>query len=340
MPARVALAIACALGPGPVVPAPEPKPTSIVWDAPPECPDVAHLRRTIEHYAARGLDTSGALLQSAEGELVPKPGGYRLQLRMEVAGGGSVDRVLDDASCAVLAETAALMIAVTIDPSAATRPPPPKEPTPPPKPEPAPPKPKPAPVVEPRPTTPAPAPRECNAGPRRRDRRPCVALEVRTGMQLGILPKLVGAGIGGDIAVTWARLRLELGASHWFRRPARIGADRSAGGDLQLSVGSAGACARLGRRAFELPLCAGGELGAMHGRGVGIDSPRTERVLWAAAWAGPRALWIVHPRLVLLGGVDLVVPLARYRFEVAGLGVVHRVGPVGGRFRLGLGVRI
>jgi hypothetical protein len=43
---------------------------------------------------------------------------------------------------------------------------------------------------------------------------------------------------------------------------------------------------------------------------------------------------------VVQGGVDLVVPLARYRFEVAGLGVVHRVDPVGGRVRLGFGVRI
>ena len=312
--------------------------TEVVWNAPPECPDATHLRRTIEHYAARGLDETGALLPAASGELEAQPGGYRLRLHMEVAGGASVDRVLDDPSCEVLSETAALMIAVTIDPNAVTRPPPPRVEPPP---EPAEPQPEIV-VAAPEPAKVVTPPRSCDAGPSRlrTDLRPCVGLEARAIAQLGILPQTAGAGIGGDLAITWARLRLEVSAAHYFTRTARTSNDPVQGGELALTAGALGACARLGRRAFELPLCAGGELGAIHGRGIGIDEPHTERVLWAAAWLGPRAMWVVHRRLVLLGGVDLVVPLARYRFEIAGIGVVHRVGPVGGRFRLGLGVRI
>jgi hypothetical protein len=331
----VALALAGALASTPpTVPVDGAQATAYGWSAPPECPDATAVRRTIEHYAARGLDQTGAVLHAADAEIVAEPGGYRLRLRLEVAEGTELERLLHDASCQVLAETAALMIAVTIDPSAVGRAPPPREPIAP-TPTPAP---KPAPAA-----TAAPArdtPRSCDAGPRRGELRPCLALEAHAGMQLGLLPKIVGPGIGIAVALTWARLRVELGASHWFRRPARIADDPPAGGDLQLSAGSLGACARLGRRRVEVPLCGGGELGAMYGRGVGIDAPRTERVLWAAAWVGPRLVWVLQPRFVLLGGVDLVVPLARYRFEVQGLGVVHRVDPVGGRFRLGFGVRI
>jgi hypothetical protein len=70
------------------------------------------------------------------------------------------------------------------------------------------------------------------------------------------------------------------------------------------------------------------------------DAPRSERVLWAAAWAGPRIAWRPVERLALGAALDLVIPLARYRFEIDGIGVVHRVGPVGGRIRVGLGVRL
>lgn len=324
------LAFATALAPSPA--------TEIAWDAPAECPDATHVRRTIEHYAARGLDETGAVLPSASGEIAAEPGGYRLRLHMEVGDGSATDRVLDDPSCAVLAETAALMIAVTIDPTAVTRPPPPPvEPTPPPQ-EVEPPK-----KVEPAVAAPevvTPTRRSCDVGPSRLksgDLRPCGAIEAYAGAQLGILPQTIGAGVGGTIAITWARVRLELGGSHWFRRTARTDDAR---GELSLSAGSASVCARLGRHRFELPLCGGAEVGAIHGRGLGISEPRTERVLWAAAVLGPRAMWVVHPRLALLFGADLVIPLARYRFEIAGIGVIHRVDPVGGRFRLGLGVRL
>jgi hypothetical protein len=340
------LAFAGGLAPGPV--GVDPQSTAYGWIAPPECPDAAHVRETIEYYAARPLAETGLVLRAADGEISQEPsGGYRLRLRMDVAQGTPVERVLRDASCDVLAATAALMIAVTVDPTAATRAtplretrPPPVEPTPAPQPEPPPERP--PPQVAPLDT---PARRNCDAGRSRlraaiRDLRPCVALEVRAGMQLGLLPKIVGAGVGLDVALTWSRLRVEIGGSHWFRRPARVAGDPPRGGDLQLSSGSLGLCARLGRRKIEVPLCAGAELGAIHGRGVGIDAPKAERVLWAAAWLGPRVLWVLRPRLVLLGGVDLVVPLARYRFQIDGIGVVHRVDPVGGRFRLGLGVRL
>lgn len=334
--------------------APAPTATRFEWIAPASCPDAAVVRAAIEHYTGRTLDDTAALLRAAHAEVEEESSGeFGLRLQLEVGSGAPVLRLLHDRSCEVLAETAALMIAVTIDPTAITRAAPLRDTAPTPKPEP--PKPAPAPTPAPKPapatsTTPSgPGPRRCDAGrsqltARARavapDWRPCVALDAHVGAQLGVLPKIIGPGIAIAIGLTWPRLRVELGASHWFRRPARIAEDPPRGGDLQLTAGSLGACARLGRRAIEVPLCAGAELGALGGRGVGVEVPRTEQLLWLAGWAGPRLLWVVHPRLSVQAAADLVVPLARYRFEVAGLGVVHRVTPVAGRLRLGLGVRI
>lgn len=321
-------------------------PTQLVWSTPSACPDDAAARRAIEHYAARSLDDTGEVLRAAEVEIVEDSDGFRLRLRMAVGQGNDVERVLRDRSCTVLAETAVLMIAVTIDPTAATRAPPPEPPASEPvaaptKPAPAPPKPAP-----PKPaSSPGPRARDCDVGRsqlarRDRDLRPCGSLELRGGVQLGVLPQTYGFGVGLDLALTWARLRLEIGGNHWFRRSARVADDPPRGGDLRLSSGGLGACARLGRGAIEVPLCGGIEAGAIYGRGVGIAAPRTERVPWVAASTGPRVMWVIRRRWLLIAGADLVVPLARYRFQVEGLGVVHRVGPVGGRFRLGLGVRL
>jgi hypothetical protein len=345
VPLGVALVLIGRLASTPPVPTPTAaEATTFLWSAPPQCPDAAYVRELTEYYTARPLAKTGAVLRSADGSIVAtSEHEYRLLLRMEVPEGTPVERTLRDESCEVLAETAALMIAATIDPSATVRPPPirevrtpPPEPEPPAKPEPA----KPPPIVTPTATTPTPG--RCDSsrsGPRRRpaDLRPCVGLDAHVGVQLGILPGIAGPGVGGDVSLSWTRLRVEIGARHWFRRPAR---DDGRGGDLQLSHGTLGACARLGRGKLEVPLCAGAELGAMYGRGVGVDTPRSERVLWAAAWAGPRIAWRASRRLALGAAVDLVVPLARYRFEIDGLGVAHRVSPVGGRISVGLGVRL
>jgi hypothetical protein len=78
----------------------------------------------------------------------------------------------------------------------------------------------------------------------------------------------------------------------------------------------------------------------MHGRGVGIDTPAWARVPWFAAWLGPRVVGWVHSKVGLWAAAEVVVPLSRYRFEIQGLGEVHRVDPAGARLRLGVAARI
>ncbi|MBL8947389.1 MAG: hypothetical protein JNK45_29725, partial [Myxococcales bacterium] len=182
MPARMALVLASRLalaptatpappvGPAPPAAAPAaPTATRFEWIAPASCPDAAVVRAAIEHYTGRTLDDTAALLRTAHAEVEEASSGeFGLRLQLEVGSGAPVLRLLHDRSCEVLAETAALMIAVTIDPTAITRAAPLRDtaPTPKPAPEPEPPKPAPAPTPEPtKQTTPTgPGPRRCDAG--------------------------------------------------------------------------------------------------------------------------------------------------------------------------------
>lgn len=334
----------------------------IVWDAPEACPDADAIRDTIERYVARSLAEPADTVVDARAEVTPIEGatGFRMALRIETEDGAAVDRELVDDSCRVLADAAALMVAVALDPKAAARasvlggveptraddedeagPEPEPEATPEPGAEP---EPEPESKPEPRPTPP-PGVRRCRAGRSAlrttpRDLRPCASIDPRFGVQLGLLPGIAGPGVGGDIALLWPRTRIEIGGTHWFERPARREGQTGLGGDVRLSTGSLGACGRLGWAQLELPLCAGIELGAMRGQGVGISDPDTARIFWSAAWLGPRLAWVPVRRLALVARLDLVVPLARYRFDVSGLGTVHDVSMVGGRVHIGLGVRL
>jgi hypothetical protein len=317
------------------------------WTAPAACPDAAELHAAIEHYVDRPLDRPDDLAIRSTGriERAEDTLRFRLHLRIEAQQSEPVEFVLEDDDCRVLWSAAALMIAVALDPKAAARAsqPPPVVPAKSPAPAPAP---APVPTVAPAPAA-MPSghrpPRRCRArmSALRRtplDLRPCVSLGARVGVQLGVLPETFGPGVGGDAALLWPRLRVELGGRHWFRRSARIEGGR--GADLRLSTASLGACARLARRKLEFPLCAGLEIGALRGRGVGVDVPQVDRLLWVAGWLGPRLAWVPVRRLELFTAVDLLLPTARYRFVLDDVGPVHHVGLVGGRVSWGVSLRL
>jgi hypothetical protein len=255
-----------------------------------------------------------------------------------------VERVIPNRDCEVLADAAALLIAVSLDPraaerAAALRDEPVREPEVVPVPVPVP-----MPVPEPQGTVKARV-RRCGAGIsslRRKppDLRPCVTLQAGGALQVGLLPGIVGPGVEGSIALAWPRVLVEAGGAHWFRRPVRLDADPTRGGDLWLTVGSLRACARLRVPNFEFPLCAGAELGALQGVGVGVAEPHRDSLLWIAGLAGASAAWVPVRRFAMTLGAELVVPASSYRFQVAGLGTVYEVNAVGGRFRLALAVRL
>jgi hypothetical protein len=331
------------------------------WVAPTGCPDRAAMARAVVRYVGRPLADEAV---RAEGEVSQTSDErFVLALRLSDGEGQAETRALEDADCAVLSDVAALMIAMAIDPEAAAKAideraeprsaevPAEAEPeaeVPAEAETPAEPQPQPQPEVAATPPVPRerpPEPRVCEPGPSRVRERAgalrawCVGLAARVALQWGPLPR-VGPGVGADAALLWPRVRIEAGGAFFFARPARVGAAASAGGDVRLGVGHGRGCARLGRGALEVPLCAGVEVGALRGIGVGIEHPRVDRLVWVGALADAGLAWAPVRRLALHARIGGVAPLVEHRFAVGGLGVVHAPAPVGLRAALAVELRL
>ena len=151
----------------------------------------------------------------------------------------------------------------------------------------------------------------------------------------GAAPVVVGGEPNADIAlalvgaaaITWRRLRVELGAAHWFAREARLSDRPNTGGDIRLTTGNARICPLAVLRPIEVPLCAGVEVGSMHGSGVGIDVPTSTRLLWVALTASAGVIWMPSPWVGLWADAALVVPVSRPIFEAENVGVIHQPAP-------------
>jgi hypothetical protein len=250
--------------------------------------------------------------------------------------GGSGQRRLEAERCEVVADAAAYVVAAMIDPTVEL---PLPEPDPALEPDRAPaiqPATEPEPTRPPEPPSPTPTsvrePSQLPATPRERIRG---ALRLGPAMSTGPLPS-IAVGLGGGAALLLPRLRFELLAAHWFARPARRDDRPAVGGDIRLTTGAVRVCPLVVRRPVEVPLCAGFELGSMHGRGVGISEPAVVRLLWAAFSAGAGLVWMPSQRIGVWIDAALVVPVSRPVFVAENIGTVHQ--PAAAAFTGMLGV--
>lgn len=167
-----------------------------------------------------------------------------------------------------------------------------------------------------------------------RSRGPSLAFRPSLGAEIRGLPR---AGLATSVAfvVAWPRIRLEvLGL---YASPRVTAPSGGAGAVLQLASVAVRGCGRLLTRWIELPMCAGLEAGAVIGRGVGVDAPRRDQVLWAAALLGPGLVVRAHPRLGIVLDGHVAFPLGRPTFTLDPVGTVWRAG-IGGRVLLGVEV--
>ena len=319
-----------------------PTSSAVEWNAPAACPDAGAVTETVERYVRRPLLAEGEPIEASGVVTGPPEGPFTLALRLGAPDGTTEERTLSDRDCAVLADAAALMIAVALDPEVVL--PTPESPAtdeapPPQKPEPRPEsKPAPQPRKQPPPTPkPAAARPDCLPGPtllkrpaaeRNRLRPTCGAVGAMFGLLIGPLPSLA-PGVGGYLAALWPRLRLELGASHWFEQSARGDADEAIGADLRLTVADLGACYRLGFRRAGFGFCGRGTIGVMRGIGVGIVNPREDRLFWSTLGLGVRAGWSPVRRLGMFARATVWAPIRTTRFSVGGVGVVHEPSLIG-----------
>jgi hypothetical protein len=301
------LAVLCASVPARAGASPEGLDLSV--SAAPACPAAAELLN--RRLAAR---LAGAEPPSARVAVSIREGASGLELSVEIAQpgtGAAGSRVLHGESCEGLIEAAALVVAMALK-----LPPPPRAATPP-------------------PIDTAPAASVASAAP-----PPPPASEVRVGAAAaidgGTLPE-VAAGLGLAAAVCGERLGLGLSVSYFPARRARIASDPDVGGDIAALAAAAAACYRPG----PLWLCAGAEIAALRGAGVGVEQPETTSFWLLGAAASARWEHHLGDRVVATLGGELVGHPIRPRYSLSNPErLVHRPGWLSARLWLGAEVVI
>jgi len=266
-----------------------------------------------------------------EVRLAARPeGGFRVEITLArgdaVVGRRELDS--DEPSCQGVAETAALVIALTIDPEASLEP-------------------LPIPTAPARaPQKPAPAPRLA-VSERPAPDRPVPAskpswqadLELGGAIATGTVPNVAaGLLLRGRALPPALPFAIELEAAYF---PAQqVEAQPGKGADFRTFYLGAGLCSRATRaRRLGASLCAGGQIGAIAGQGYGFDvTPRFRTLTLALAARG--AFWLrVLPRLALVLGPTIAIPLKRDYFETetaAGSESLFRLSAIGLGFDLGV----
>ena len=301
---------------------PAPRAVSLTWEAPAGCPSSERILAETDRILAGSTVESDPPI---EARARVTRDGERWLLSLETRRGDAAgSRALEGESCTAIGEAVIVILVLMIDPALIAEPRLEELPPPPPPPPPAP-------VVVSRPAPPPPEQRGCRWG------RPAVGLSA-----LGDLGALPAPAAGGRLSFGLRRCALgaEAGLHALSPRTGEAELDPGAGGDLWLLAGTAGVHLAVDLGRLELGAGGGLEVGAMSGRGVGIDRPETGRALWLAARAGGSLALPLTGRLAATLGLDLVVPLRRPRFVIDDLGAVHRPAALGARLALGLAVTL
>lgn len=324
------------------------------WEAPSSCPDRETALRDID--ALLGGEApreafSFSVRIDRDGET------HRLKL-ITRSGDDEEERVIRAPRCDSVVDAAVLMIAITLDPIAATgsvrnsgwtrasqhdaSPSPP---------EPAersqrgpdgtqarPPDPTPAPALAPakRPVEPIqPPPRHTRPPP------PKIVYGIRPQFvaDWGALPSL-SPGIGLNLSLTRGLLRFELTGAYWDQRRASRSDLQKQGAWVDLGTAATRMCVAFGTEKVKFPTCAGIEMGAMRSLGIGIDLTTPRNAFWIGGVGGPTLVWAFIPRLALSIGLDISVPFRRVAVETEAGDRLHLPEPVSLRPLAGLEVRI
>ena len=156
----------------------------------------------------------------------------------------------------------------------------------------------------------------------------------------GLLPS-ISIGPTAHAGVELGALRIDARAMFSPSREAHLENHATARGDVSFVGGEARGCAVALRAAVELAPCAGITAGAMQAEGRGVSSPGSSAAPFFAVSAGGTAALPIAEWLALRADLSAVVPITRPAFVIDGVdGVVHRPSAVGARLALSAEVRL
>jgi hypothetical protein len=308
--------------------APSARAAQIFVEAPEACLDPAALADEVSELVGKPL-AAVADVDFRVG-IAERPA-HRWRLRIETLAspngtGGTAavrrSREIEGATCAELAEAAAVAIAVSVRSiDGGTTPGPEAPPAPPPGPA------APLPPSVSRPAPPGPS----GIAPPGPSWRPAMAMAFAA--DSGALPH-TGLGVDVEGSLQRGALRLTAFVTGFGSDDAR--GPMNAGGSFQLVLGGALACfgPHLGRWT---PLgCGGFELGRLEGTGLGVAHPETGDALWRAARGDLGVSAAVGGNAAFLVRAGLVVPLARPEFVLDDSQLVYRPSRLSARLTAGL----
>lgn len=305
------------------------------WSAPAECPDGAHVKDRVEQLIGRSvgdrtLTATGRMSRSGS----TTGARYRLELLVGDELSGPAERRMAGADCARMAEAAALILALDIDPDAFAH-------------VHAEPPSKPAEIVSDAPSSAprqpvAPAGAAANEQKAPRPTRPSqIAIDVgaRIVFDHGSLPKPT-AGLGVVATIARGSLSFDLGATAYQPRFAGGPRGGSGGAYVDLVTASARGCLRTTDEPVAVGACLGGELGREGTRGAGIEQPGTSGALWGALLVALEARAWPKGSVSPTAGVTIGHAFAAPDVVIQGFGPLFEPPVAFFRLHLGLDVRL
>jgi hypothetical protein len=288
------------------------------WSAPAGCPNGDDVTARVLVLAL----PHGAL----DADVTVSESGARFDARVRVKSGGATvgERMLHADSCEALAESAVVVLAMSVAATAEPSPPPPPSAVP-------------SVAVESA-LNPAAAP-AANAPPDA-VRDALLRVSALAAIDVGTLPNAVA---GGGLSLSMAPahgLALGVAATLYGATSAYTGkASPPGGAGFSLVSSGATGCYALVRRPFELSPCVLAELEHVSATGKNADSDRTATANWIAVGGGVRSRWELSRSFAIHAEVDAAVSTRTQQFVITGLGTVFTTSPVAFRAYVGPEVR-
>jgi hypothetical protein len=305
----------------------------LVWSAPPGCPREAAVRAEVERLVGRGARAGAEAPVHAAALVTYDQRRWRATIAITGADASPRQREIEGETCAQVADAAAVIVALAIDPAAGSSlaaPPKPvaSPPSPPLSPPPAsPPLLVPQPPVQLTPLGPSaplsPVPPSPAPQSRPMSKRLALGIKAVGGVDIQSLSKpWLGVGLGGILG--FSQNRIEIAMFGWLPEVVNMPRKPYVGAQISLFVGSARYCRTIVSGTLGLAGCGGMELGSIHAASFGVSSRSAGSAFWLAPGLGLVGLLSSSRHLALSFELAGVAPSFRRSFWITGLGEVYR----------------